>query len=111
MPRATDTFAFLCGALSVAPTESGDAALQDAIAAQRISWPWLVQLASTHQVASSLAVALARRGLNGDLPEDLRDYFDAVALLNRERNERIRAEALSAGHGWPGKIYWQPGRA
>jgi len=93
--RPKETFAFLCAVLSRAPPGLRREALGQAVATGRLSWPWLVRLASEHQVAPGVHAALARCGLAEHLPADLLDFFEAMAALNRERNLNIRSEALA----------------
>jgi hypothetical protein len=97
LSRARKTLAFLCTLLSLDPPGFRRDELRRALSRKRVSWPWLVRLASEHQVAPGVSNALARWGLRDALPADLVDYFEAIAALNRERNERIRQDAMSLG--------------
>ncbi len=88
-------FLFLCDLLSFAPPEARRLALDEAIRRNRIAWPALVRLASDHQVSPGILAALERADLVRHLPSDLIDYFDGMAVLNRQRNEQIRGTALA----------------
>ena len=54
----------------------------------------LVEAASTHLVAPAMSHALREKGLVDFLEPSIVDYFDGVAILNRQRNARIRTEAI-----------------
>jgi hypothetical protein len=92
---ARASFAFLCTLLSFAPSEQRRAALLRTIGAGHLSAPWLVRLASDHQVVPAVRGVLRRLQLEPALPGELVDYFDGMETLNRERNRALRAEALS----------------
>ncbi|MFO1057810.1 MAG: nucleotidyltransferase family protein [Dongiaceae bacterium] len=92
---ARASFGFLCALLSFAPPEPRRPALLRTIETGRLSAPWLVRLASDHQVAPAVRGALRRLALEAALPAELVDYFDGMETLNRQRNAALRAEALA----------------
>jgi hypothetical protein len=85
-----DALGFIARSLSREP--GADAGLEAQIRAGGVDWPRVVFLASAHYVVPSLYPALRRRGLAGLLPPDLLGYLKTVWTLNRERNDRIRAQ-------------------
>lgn len=52
---------------------------------ESVSWEQLIEVASFHQVAPALAWSLRDK----QMPEAVRDYFAAVAFLNRQRNDTL----------------------
>lgn len=93
---ARASFRFLCALLSFAPPAPRRAALLRTLERDRLSWPWLVRLASDHQVATAVRGAIRRLALEPALPAELVDYFEGMETLNRQRNAALRAEALAA---------------
>lgn len=66
--------------------------LRRRLASVSTQWPRLLLLASEELVTPALAVAIHRANLLGDRDEELRQYFDTILDLNRERNRRIHAQ-------------------
>jgi hypothetical protein len=52
-----------------------------------------VSLASRHWISSAIVPFLNRKGRS--LPSDIQEYFEGATTLNRQRNTRIRLEALA----------------
>src|SRR5262249_30055284 len=92
MSRAA-AFRFLCGCLS------GDlAGSQDALARSAhdpaFVWEPFVKPAAEMLVAPAMLDALRGKNLVAALPADVIDFFDGVATLNRQRNDRLIGEAI-----------------
>ena len=49
-------------------------------------WELIIEVASFHYVTPALGSCL---GADGDVPPDVRDYFEFAAALNSQRNEKI----------------------
>lgn len=52
-----------------------------------VAWESLIEIASFHYVTPTLARCLGR---DADVPEDVREYFEAAAALNARRNELMQ---------------------
>ena len=52
-----------------------------------VAWESLIEIASFHYVTPALARCLGR---DADVPEDVREYFEAAAALNARRNELMQ---------------------
>jgi hypothetical protein len=59
--------------------------------ADGISWDLLIEISSFHYVTPALAWCLKDQA---EVPSEIREYFDAVLLLNKQRNESL-IEALA----------------
>jgi hypothetical protein len=57
-------------------------------------WGALVKRASGHLVTPSLYCMCRNKGLLPRLPEDLQDYLESIYLLNLERNQALREQAI-----------------
>jgi len=92
MSRAA-AFQFLCGCLS---QNSGalDEPLLHSAKNPSFAWQTLIQLAGETQVAPAVLDALRAKNLVEALPPDVVDFFDGIAVLNRQRNERLVGEAV-----------------
>jgi Uncharacterised nucleotidyltransferase len=51
-----------------------------------LTWELIIEVASFHHVTPALARCLKNEG---DVPADVRDYFEAALALNMQRNERM----------------------
>ncbi len=60
-----------------------------AFAAGRVDWERLAEVASHHLVTPALKVRLGQRALDDHVPEDFREYLDAIHQLNLARNEEL----------------------
>jgi hypothetical protein len=93
MSRAA-AFHFLCGCLS----RNGVGA-QEALARSAhnpaFAWETFVQVAAETLVAPAVLDALRSKKLVAALPADVTDFFDGMATLNRQRNERLVGEAIA----------------
>ncbi|MCG6863147.1 MAG: nucleotidyltransferase family protein [Chromatiaceae bacterium] len=81
-----DSFLFLCRCL--APNDA-DSVLVTEIRSGRLSWEQVVAIASGHLVTPILYWSLEKKGLLGELPEELCSYLEAIFDLNRQRNQQI----------------------
>lgn len=93
MSRAA-AFHFLCGCLSRNLAGSQDELLH-AARNPAFTWETFVQVAGEMLVAPALLEALRSKHLIEALPRDVIDFFDGVAILNRQRNERLVGEAIA----------------
>jgi hypothetical protein len=64
------------------------------ICAGTLSWELVVGLSNNHLLTPALWVALNRRGLTEDLPDDLGQYLRDLHSLNAQRNNKLRAQLL-----------------
>jgi Uncharacterised nucleotidyltransferase len=92
MSRAA-AFQFLCGCLSRNATASQEAVLRSA-KNPSFAWTTFVQMAAETQVATAILDGLQSKNLVETLPGDVIDFFDGMATLNRQRNERLIGEAI-----------------
>ena len=86
-------FRFLCACLAGDGAAEARAALAPLREAGETAWQELVRMAGAQQITTALGPILRARNLADLLPADLADYFDGMATLNRQRNERVRVEA------------------
>ena len=84
---------FLTACLAVG--ETIDPAVRTAIANRDIDWQKVCWLAGNHLVTPALAAALHRKGLTGQLPDEVQDYLDGMQALNRERNKILYDELVA----------------
>jgi hypothetical protein len=90
----SDAFGFLCTLLSLNESLEQTDQLRRAAQSGSIPWDAVVDHASRQWVSAAVSYTLHRKGLKNVLPKDLEDYFEGMATLNRQRNERLRAEAI-----------------
>ena len=64
----------------------------ESIGQEGLDWPEVFRVAGDHFVTPLLAGALESKGLFEQLPEDIRNYLDAIRQLNLERNETLKTE-------------------
>jgi Uncharacterised nucleotidyltransferase len=92
MSRAA-AFEFLCGCLSCdASSDSRDALLRAARGGS-FAWETFVGIACDTLVAPAVLDAVRRKNILEALPRDVVDFFDGVAVLNRQRNDQLLTEA------------------
>jgi Uncharacterised nucleotidyltransferase len=87
-------FHFLCGCLSRNLVGSQEALLHSA-QNPAFAWETFVQVAGEALVAPAVLDALRSKNLVKAFPSDVIDFFDGVATLNRQRNERLVSEAIA----------------
>jgi len=73
-------------------------ALRESIRSGRLCWEEVVSLANNQLLTPALWIALQNRGLDEELPEDLREYLLELHGLNKERNAHLRTQLLEAVH-------------
>jgi hypothetical protein len=93
MSRAA-AFHFLCGCLSRNVAGSQDALARSA-QNPAFTWETLIQIAGEMLVAPAVLDALRSKNLAASVPADVIDFLDGMATLNRQRNERLVAEAIA----------------
>jgi hypothetical protein len=89
-----EAFDFLCGLLSVDESPELHDRLRRTLQPGLVSWPDVVAIASKQWVSAAVWPALRRKSLRDDQSGDAIDYFEGMATLNRQRNTRLRAEAI-----------------
>jgi hypothetical protein len=90
----TLAFQFLCGCLARNLTEVRRHELRQIARLEIFPWETFVEIAGSTLVAPALFDATRANGLDDVLPADVVDFLDGMATLNRQRNERIHAEAV-----------------
>jgi hypothetical protein len=60
----------------------------------RLSWGVVVGLANDHLLAPALWVALIKKGLAEEIPEDLSSYLRELHVLSKERNAHLQTQLL-----------------
>jgi Uncharacterised nucleotidyltransferase len=85
---------FLCRLLSLDDSPGELEELRRAARSSAFLWHDVVALAGEEWVSPALSHALRRKIEPGDLPQDITNYFDGMATLNRQRNGKIRTEAI-----------------
>jgi len=87
-------FWFLCGCLSLDQSQARRDELRRTVNSGAIQWEIFIKVASENMIAPAVLDAFRNKGIEDALPSDVIDFFDGIAVLNRLRNEKIRAEAL-----------------
>jgi len=75
-----EAFTTICSYLRAGLLGGGREPKRDAI------WELIIEVASFHLVTPALGSCL---GANGDVPPDVRSYFESAAALNMQRNEQM----------------------
>ncbi|MPZ38306.1 MAG: hypothetical protein GEU95_09585 [Rhizobiales bacterium] len=89
-----EAFDLLCGLLSVDESPELRERLGHTLRSGAVSWPDVVAIASEQWVSAAVWPALRRKSLRGDQSREAMDYFEGMATLNRQRNSKLRAEAI-----------------
>ena len=88
-----DYLVFLCRLLAPGGDDQTEA-MTGEMRQVRNFWPELIQVAGESYMAAAVHQALVRKQLLEEVPEDVADYFQAVAALNGERNMALRRQAV-----------------
>lgn len=91
MSRA-ETYRFLCGCLSKHLSDPQREIFHQLALTGALNWTTFVEMASKSLVAPSVLAAAHANGMAELLPGDIADYLQGMAILNRQRNQRIRFE-------------------
>jgi hypothetical protein len=87
-------FQFLCGSLSRDRSPAACDALLRVARRPAFTWEAFVQIAGETLVAPAVLDALQSKGIADAVPQDVVDFFDGMAVLNRQRNERLLSQSL-----------------
>jgi Uncharacterised nucleotidyltransferase len=90
----TAAFEFLYSCLSHNSSPAASAALLQAAQSPSFAWETFVRLASETLVAPAVFNALQSKNIVEAVPEDVVDFFDGMAILNRQRNEQLVVEVF-----------------
>ena len=71
-------------------------ALRTAIHSEKQPWEAVVSLANNHLLTPAMWVALKKKNLTAELPDELRDYLHELHQMSKERNAKLRAQLLEA---------------
>ena len=92
----SQAFRILCDLLSLDASHECRDRLLHTLTLSGLKWETLIVVANKYRVSPAISNALRRTKTLTLLPPDIVDYFDGIALLNRQRNSAIRAEAIAA---------------
>jgi hypothetical protein len=67
--------------------------LKRAVSTDEVNWECVVKVANEYMVITALLTGLVGKGLLDPTPKDLQEYLLELHRLNRERNEKIKAQA------------------
>jgi hypothetical protein len=84
---------FLCGCLSCDRLPASREALLRAAPSTSFAWETFVGIAGETGVAPAIFHALQSKNLVNAVPQDVMNFFDGIACLNRQRNEQLLSEA------------------
>jgi hypothetical protein len=84
---------FLCGCLSNDRLPGSQDALLRSAQSNSFAWETFVQIASETGVAPAVFHSLQSKNLVSAVPQDVMNFFDGIACLNRQRNGRLLSEA------------------
>lgn len=92
--RADDVFS-LCSLLAERESRAATAIAQLANhrASPSLGWERVVSVAAGHLLLPALWKALRRKGLEEQLPPDVKDFLNEVYILNATRNKALNAQA------------------
>jgi hypothetical protein len=87
-------FVFLCGCLTRHLAEARRHEIRQIAQSDDFCWETFVKLAGGSLVAPAVLEAARRNGIDDLLPAEVASFLEGMAVLNRQRNERIRSEAV-----------------
>jgi hypothetical protein len=93
MSRAA-AFRLLCGCLSRDCSPASHDELTRTAQRPSFAWETFLQIAGEALVAPAILGALRSKTVDKAFPQEVIDFFDGVAVLNRQRNERLLDDAL-----------------
>ncbi|MDC0652337.1 nucleotidyltransferase family protein, partial [Flavobacteriaceae bacterium] len=88
-----ETLFFVAKCLTINHEEHNKRIVEEMLQSNTVDWDAIVKLSTAHFVFPALYCNLKRASFLSYLPEDLVDYMKYITELNRERNERIIAQA------------------
>jgi hypothetical protein len=87
-------FQLLCGCLSLDESPAKRNELRRLAQSGSLRWERFIALANEHMIAPAVLHALGRKGIEDALPSDVIDFFDGIQTLNRQRNKKVKSEAI-----------------
>ncbi|RLK06678.1 nucleotidyltransferase domain-containing protein [Tenacibaculum discolor] len=88
-----ETLLFISKSLTITHEEKNRNLVEQKIKSDLVDWEAVVKVSTTHYVFPALYCNLKRADLLHYLPVDLVEYMKHITDLNRERNQKIIAEA------------------
>lgn len=96
MSSSLSALDFVASCLALGSSAQRNKKLRFAITSGQVDWEAVLRIANDQLVSPALWVALRRRNLATNLPDDVRKYLYEIHRLNRDRNEGLRLQALEA---------------
>ena len=88
-----ETLFFVAKCLTINHEEHNKRIVEEMLQSNTVDWDEVVKLSTAHYVFPALYCNLKRASFLSYLPEDLVEYMKYITDLNRERNEKIIAQA------------------
>jgi len=88
-----ETLFFVAKCLTINHEEHNKRIVEEMLQSNTVDWDEVVKLSTAHFVFPALYCNLKRASFLSYLPEDLVEYMKYITDLNRERNEKIIAQA------------------
>ena len=88
-----ETLFFVAKCLTINHEEHNKRIVEEMLQSNTVDWDEVVKLSTAHFVFPALYCNLKRASFLSYLPEDLVEYMKYITELNRERNEKIIAQA------------------
>ena len=88
-----ETLFFVAKCLTINHEEHNKRIVEEMLQSNTVDWDAIVKLSTAHFVFPALYCNLKRASFLSYLPEDLVEYMKYITDLNRERNEKIIAQA------------------
>jgi len=88
-----ETLFFVAKCLTINHEEHNKRIVEEMLQSNTVDWDEVVKLSTAHYVFPALYCNLKRAAFLSYLPEDLVEYMKYITDLNRERNEKIIAQA------------------
>jgi len=89
-----ETLFFIAKSLTITHEETNYAIVKNTIESDKVDWDSVVKVSTEHYVFPALYCNLKRKALLSYLPQDLVEYMQHIATLNKERNLQIKKQAL-----------------
>lgn len=89
-----ETLFFIAKCLTISHEETNYTIVKHKIAHNEVDWDSVVKVSTEHYVFPALYCNLKRKDLLSHLPQDLVEYMQHIATLNKERNLQIKKQAL-----------------
>ena len=89
-----ETLFFIAKCLTISHEATNYTIVKDAIENDSVDWDSVVKVSTEHYVFPALYCNLKRKELLSHVPEDLVEYMQHIADLNKERNLQIKEQAL-----------------